>query len=196
MRSASLRVGSPIWASETSREGQRKGAPPAFASPLACMSRVSFSRYPPDRELARRPAQCKTAVDLSWKNLHRNLCWRLFKLGRTPWRFEAKSLTPIIIHYSMLLLLLGTVTIPSAWFVSVSFLFHDFKKFSDWYQEIITSRPAVGNWPTSSIFFNLQKVLMETFKSETVPKACNYLEKFLDGNPKDEIYCVGNKVIL
>ena len=211
MRSASLRVGSPIWASETSREGQRKGAPPAFASPLAsplaCMSRVSFSRYPPDRELARRPAQCKTAVDLSWKHLHRNLCWRLFKLGRTSWRFEAKSLTPIIIHNSMLLLLywniqawkrtiLGTVTVPSAWFVSVSFLFHDFKKFSDWYQEIITSRPAVGNWPTSSIFFNLQKVLMETFKSETVPKACNYLEKFLDGNPKDEIYCVGNKVIL
>lgn len=150
MRSASLRAGSPIRASEASREGQRKGAPPAFASPLACMSRVSFSRYPPDGELARRPTQCKTAVDLSWKHLHRNLCGRLFKLGRTRWSFEAKSHSPIIIHYSFLLLLywnvqvwkrtiLGTVNIPSAWFVSFSFLFHDFKKFPDWYQEIITS---------------------------------------------------------
>lgn len=39
-----------------------------------------------------------------------------------------------------------------------------------------------------------KKILMETFKSETVPKACNYLEKFLDGNPKDEVYCVENKL--
>ena len=32
----------------------RKGPPPAVASPLACLSRVYFSRYPPNGELARR----------------------------------------------------------------------------------------------------------------------------------------------
>ena len=39
-----------------SREGPRKGLSPApaFASPLACLSRVYFSRYPTNVELARR----------------------------------------------------------------------------------------------------------------------------------------------
>ena len=32
----------------------REGPPPAVASPLACLSRVYFSRYPPNGELARR----------------------------------------------------------------------------------------------------------------------------------------------
>ena len=63
----SLRASSLIWASEatcaTTRERapQPRGAqwpssplPPALASPLACLSRVYFSRYPPNGELARR----------------------------------------------------------------------------------------------------------------------------------------------
>ena len=36
---------------------------------------------------------------------------------------------------------------------------------------------------------------MEKFEKQSVPKACKYLEKFLEKNPKDEVYCVGNKVI-
>lgn len=35
---------------------------------------------------------------------------------------------------------------------------------------------------------------MAKFKSETAPKASIYLEKFLDKNPKDEVYSVENKV--
>ena len=35
---------------------------------------------------------------------------------------------------------------------------------------------------------------MAEFKSETAPKASVYLEKFLDKNPKDEVFCVENKV--
>ena len=35
---------------------------------------------------------------------------------------------------------------------------------------------------------------MAKFKSETTPKASVYLEKFLDKNPKDEVFCVENKV--
>ena len=53
----SLRASSPIWASEASRARTRERAakqPPAVASLLACLSRVYFSRYPPNGELARR----------------------------------------------------------------------------------------------------------------------------------------------
>ena len=57
----SLRASSPIWESEASRARTckraakpRGAAPPAVASPLACLSRVYFSRYPPNGELARR----------------------------------------------------------------------------------------------------------------------------------------------
>ena len=35
---------------------------------------------------------------------------------------------------------------------------------------------------------------MEKFEKQSVPKACKNLEKFLEKNPKDEVYCVGNKV--
>ena len=49
-RPRSLRASSPIWASEAGREG----SPPAVAPPLACLSRLYFSRYPPNGELARR----------------------------------------------------------------------------------------------------------------------------------------------
>ena len=45
----SLRASSPIWASEASRARAREGA-----ATLACLSRVHFSRYPPNGELARR----------------------------------------------------------------------------------------------------------------------------------------------
>ena len=62
---ASLRASSPIWASEASRERTRERAAkargteerrnllsppplPAFVSPLACLSRVYFSRYLPN----------------------------------------------------------------------------------------------------------------------------------------------------
>ena len=44
-------------ASERSREGPKKSSlcpAPAFASPLACLSRVHFSWYPSNGELARR----------------------------------------------------------------------------------------------------------------------------------------------
>ena len=53
----SLRASSPIWASEANRARtrERAGKPRgAVASPLACLSRVYFSRYPPNGELARR----------------------------------------------------------------------------------------------------------------------------------------------
>ena len=57
----SLRASSPIWASEVSRARAReRAAKPrgakrgAVASPLVCLSRVYFSRYPPNGELARR----------------------------------------------------------------------------------------------------------------------------------------------
>ena len=46
---SSLRASSPIWAREASR-ARTLGE----ASPLACHSRVYFSRYPPNGELARR----------------------------------------------------------------------------------------------------------------------------------------------
>ena len=34
---------------------------------------------------------------------------------------------------------------------------------------------------------------MDKFNKESLPKACKNLEKLLDKNPKDEVYCVGNK---
>ena len=37
-----------------SERRSREGPAPAVASPLACLSRVYFSRYPPNGELARR----------------------------------------------------------------------------------------------------------------------------------------------
>ena len=52
---SSLWATSPIWASEASRARRReRAAKPRVASPLACLSRVYFSRYPPNGELARR----------------------------------------------------------------------------------------------------------------------------------------------
>ena len=44
--------------------------------------------------------------------------------------------------------------------------------------------------------FILQKEQMNQFNKETVPKASEYLEKLLDKNNGDEVYCVGNKVSL
>lgn len=41
-----------------------------------------------------------------------------------------------------------------------------------------------------------QKEQMNQFNKETVPKASEYLEKLLDKNYGDEVYCVGNKVSL
>jgi len=35
---------------------------------------------------------------------------------------------------------------------------------------------------------------MEKFEQQSLPKACKYLEKLLEKNPKDEVYCVENKV--
>ena len=35
---------------------------------------------------------------------------------------------------------------------------------------------------------------MEKFQTQSLPKVCKYLEKMLEKNPKDEVYCVGNKV--
>ena len=35
---------------------------------------------------------------------------------------------------------------------------------------------------------------MEKFEKQSLPKACKNLEKFLEKNPKDEVYCVENKV--
>lgn len=35
---------------------------------------------------------------------------------------------------------------------------------------------------------------MEKFEKHSLPKACKCLEKFLEKNPKDEVYCVENKV--
>ena len=67
MSPLSLRASSLIWASEAScartrqrapkprgAEGPLSPLPLALASPLACLSRVYFSRYPPNGELARR----------------------------------------------------------------------------------------------------------------------------------------------
>ena len=39
---------------ERNEPRERAAKPPAVASPLACLSRVYFSRYPPNGELARR----------------------------------------------------------------------------------------------------------------------------------------------
>jgi len=39
-----------------------------------------------------------------------------------------------------------------------------------------------------------QKTLMEKFEQQSLPKACKYLEKLLEKNPKDEVYCVENKL--
>jgi len=39
-----------------------------------------------------------------------------------------------------------------------------------------------------------QKVLMDKFHNVSLPKACKCLEKLLEKNPKDEVYCVGNKL--
>ena len=63
----SLRVSSLIWATDAcctrtrerapkprGAEGPFSPLPPALESPLAYLSRVYFSRYPPNRELARR----------------------------------------------------------------------------------------------------------------------------------------------
>ena len=55
----SLRASRPIWASKAIRAGGARASGEAawgraaFASPLACLSRVYFSRYP-DEELARK----------------------------------------------------------------------------------------------------------------------------------------------
>ena len=72
----SLWAGSYIWASEASRARKREGAadprgaegpfsppPLALASPLACHSRVYFSRYPPNGELA-----CRLVSTLWWNS--------------------------------------------------------------------------------------------------------------------------------
>ena len=37
---------------------------------------------------------------------------------------------------------------------------------------------------------------MNQFNKETVPKASEYLEKLLEKNDGNEVYCVGNKVSL
>ena len=34
---------------------------------------------------------------------------------------------------------------------------------------------------------------MDKLKNETVPEGCKNLEQLLEKNPKDEVYCVGNK---
>ena len=46
------------------------------------------------------------------------------------------------------------------------------------------------------LYFILQKEQMNQFNKETVPKASEYLEKLLDKNDGNEVYCVGNKVSL
>ena len=56
----SLRASSPIWASEASlasreRSSVRRGAEERRICECQCLSRVYFSRYPPNGELARRP---------------------------------------------------------------------------------------------------------------------------------------------
>ena len=35
---------------------------------------------------------------------------------------------------------------------------------------------------------------MDKFHNVSLPKACKCLEKLLEKNSKDEVYCVGNKV--
>lgn len=39
-----------------------------------------------------------------------------------------------------------------------------------------------------------QKALMEKFNRESLPRQTKYFEKILEQNPKDEVYCVGNKL--
>lgn len=39
-----------------------------------------------------------------------------------------------------------------------------------------------------------QKVLMEKFNKESLPRKTKYFEKILEKNSKDEVYCVGNKL--
>nr|XP_058952798.1 glutathione S-transferase-like [Pocillopora verrucosa] len=39
-----------------------------------------------------------------------------------------------------------------------------------------------------------QKVLMEKFNKESLPRQTKYFEKILEKNSKDEVYCVGNKL--
>jgi len=56
-------------------------------------------------------------------------------------------------------------------------------------------------WPRKEnvfdlLYFILQKEQMNQFNKETVPKASEYLEKLLNKNYVDEVYCVGNKVSL
>ena len=34
---------------------------------------------------------------------------------------------------------------------------------------------------------------MEKFNKESLPRRSKYFEKILEKNPKDEVYCVGNK---
>ena len=56
-------------------------------------------------------------------------------------------------------------------------------------------------WPRKEnafdlLYFILQKQQMNQFNKETVPKASEYLEKLLDKNDGNEVYCVGNKVSL
>ena len=54
-------------------------------------------------------------------------------------------------------------------------------------------------WPRKEnvydlLYFILQKEQMNQFYKETVPTASEHLEKLLDKNDGDEVYCVGNKV--
>ena len=54
-------------------------------------------------------------------------------------------------------------------------------------------------WPRKDnvydlLYFILQKEQMNQFYKETVPTASEHLEKLLDKNDGDEVYCVGNKV--
>ena len=46
------------------------------------------------------------------------------------------------------------------------------------------------------LYFILQKEQMNQFNKETVPKASEYLEKLLEKNDGNEVYCVGNQVSL
>ena len=59
-----MRASSPIWASKVNRArgGPFSLARPAFASPLACLSGVYFSQYPPNGELARRLRTVENAL--------------------------------------------------------------------------------------------------------------------------------------
>lgn len=57
--------------------------------------------------------------------------------------------------------------------------------------DIFYSQPLVSAF---RFFKNPQKVLMEKFNKESLPTTTKCLEKILEKNPKDEVYCVGNKV--